>query len=131
MSERTSSVEQKPSTTTVLGPRARLIEDEQVHGALEYLRKSAHTLGKARERAKLAEHLIKHTEALQFKLSTATTADGKKADARTSDRFVAAIHEDAIATGELAKLYALREAASAILESWRTQEATLRQATRL
>lgn len=104
----------------------RLIDDEQVHSAMEYLRNSAHDLGTARTRARLAENMLKHVEALEFKKSDAKSADAKKADARTSDRFMAAILEDAAATGELAKLYAMREAAAAVVESWRTESATIR-----
>ena len=104
----------------------RMITDEQVHSAMEFLRDSSHKIGKARERARLAEHMLKHIEALEFKKSDAKSAEAKKADARTSDRFVEAITEDAVATGEMAKIYALREAAAAVVESWRTESATLR-----
>jgi hypothetical protein len=104
----------------------RLVDDEQVHSAMEYLRDSAHKLGAARTRARHAESMLKHIEALEFKKSDAKSADAKKADARTSDRFIEAIFEDAVATGELTKLYALREAASAVVESWRTESATIR-----
>jgi hypothetical protein len=98
---------------------------------MEYLRNSSHTLGKARERAKLAEHMVKVMEAIEFKRSGEKSADAKKADARTSLKYQEAIVEDAAATGELTKLYALREAASAVIEGWRTESATMRQATKM
>ena len=109
----------------------RLVPEEDVHSAMEYLRNSAHTLGKARERAKKAEHMLNHTEALLFKISAEPSDAKRKADARTQPRWLEAANEDAEATGELAKLYALREAASAVIEGWRTESATFRAATKL
>ena len=104
----------------------RIVTEDRVQKALDFLADSAGALGAARERAKLAENKIKHVEALMFKASDATSNDRRQADARTSEAYVAAINEDAEATGELAKLYALREAAAALIEAWRSQEATWR-----
>lgn len=104
----------------------RIVTEDRVQKALDFLADSAGALGAARERAKLAESKIKHVEALMFKASDATSNDRRQADARTSEAYVAAINEDAEATGELAKLYALREAAAALIEAWRSQEATWR-----
>ena len=105
----------------------RLISEDEMHRAMEYLRNSAFDLGKLSERQRKAEKMIGHVEALQFKMSSATSADAKKADARASDAYVDAITEDAVSTGELRKLYALREAAQAVVDAWRTQEASNRQ----
>ena len=105
---------------------SRIVSEEDVHSAMEYLRDSAHKLGKARERAKKAEHMLDHTEALLFKMSAESSDAKRKADARTQQRWLDAAQEDAEATGELAKLYALREAASAVIEGWRTESATYR-----
>jgi len=104
----------------------RVAPEESVHSAMDYLRDSAFELGKARKRAKHAEHLLAHTEALLFKASSETSDAKRKADARTHTKWLEAAHEDADATGELAKLYALREAAAAVCEAWRTEQATLR-----
>lgn len=108
-----------------------ILTEDEVHNALEYLRKSSGEIGPARARAVKAGHWIKHVEALEYKASSASNESGRKADARTSQRYIDAINEDAVATGEIAKLYAAREAASAIIEAWRTASATLRQATKL
>jgi hypothetical protein len=70
--------------------------------------------------------MVKHVEALVAKMSDGKSADAKKNDARTSDKFMAAITEEADADGELAKLYALREAAAAAIEMYRTESATFR-----
>jgi hypothetical protein len=134
ISDRAAAAIQPPpgaGSTVPIMPRAAVVDEDRVHGAMDYLRETVGKLGKARERARLAENMIKHVEALEFKLSDAKTEAGKKADARTSQRFLDAIAEDAVACGELTKLYAAREAASTVVEAWRTQSATLRSATKL
>lgn len=113
-------------TAPVRQSYSRVVTEDDVHSAMEYLRSSAESLGKARTRAQLASSMIKHVEALEFKKSEAKSSEAKKADARTSQRYVEAIHEEAIAVGELAKLYAYREAAAAKIEAWRTESATIR-----
>lgn len=102
------------------------ITTEDVDKALNWLRDSAAEIGMAKARAVKAEHMLKHIEALMFKASEERSAEARKADARTSDQYVDAINEDAFASGELAKLYSLREAASMKVEAWRSQQANLR-----
>jgi hypothetical protein len=60
------------------------------------------------------------------KASEEKSAEARKADARCSDEYVDALNEDAFAAGELAKLYALREAASMKIEAWRTEQSNFR-----
>jgi len=103
-----------------------IASEEEVERALSFLRDSAGELGEARARAIKAGHWLKHVEALEYKLSDARNEAGRKADARTSERYIEAIYEDADAAGELAKLYALREAAAAKIEAWRSQSANYR-----
>jgi hypothetical protein len=83
-----------------------IVTDEEVDRALAWLRDSAAELGEARSRAIKAGHWLKHVESLEYKAS----------DSRT----------EADAAGELAKLYALREAAAAKIEAWRSQSANYR-----
>ena len=108
-----------------------MITDDEFDNALAFLRDSAKALGEAKCRAVKAEHWVKHIEALHSKMSNASSADAREADARTSEAYLQAIHEDAVASGELAKMYALREAAAMKCESWRTQSATLRSLPRI
>lgn len=70
--------------------------------------------------------MLKHVEALEFKASDASSNDKRQADARTSDAYMEAINEDAIAAGELAKMHALREAAAMKIEAWRSEQANYR-----
>lgn len=104
----------------------RIVTNAELQKALDWLRDSAGDLGNAKARAVKAGHMLKHVEAIEFKLSDATSNDKRQADARTSDAYVDAINEDAIAAGELAKMQALREAAALKIESWRSEQANFR-----
>jgi succinate dehydrogenase/fumarate reductase flavoprotein subunit len=104
----------------------RIVTETEVGKALDWLRDSAHEIGLAKTRAVKADHMLKHIEALMSKASDEKTAEGRKFDARTSDRYVEAMNEDAEAAGELAKLYSLREAASMKIEAWRTEQSNYR-----
>jgi hypothetical protein len=104
----------------------RIVSNAELQKALDWLRDSAKDLGDAKARAVKAGHMLKHVEAIEFKLSDATSNDKRQADARTSDAYVDAINEDAFAAGELAKLQALREAAAAKIEAWRSEQANFR-----
>ena len=107
-------------------PVDAMISDEAVEAALTWLRDHAVEIGKAKERTVLAGHMLKHVEALMFKESDGKSADARKSDARTSRRYVEAIREDAVAAGEYEKLKALREAAAARIDCWRTEQSNFR-----
>jgi rhamnose utilization protein RhaD (predicted bifunctional aldolase and dehydrogenase) len=70
--------------------------------------------------------MLKHIEALEFKKSDAKSAEGKKMDARTSERYIAAMMEDAEACGQYEMMKSLREAAALKIEAWRTEAANFR-----
>ncbi len=108
----------------------RIVSNEDMEKALDWLVNSAGEIGTAKKRAIKAGHMLKYTEAFQFKLSDASSNDKRQADARTSSEYLEAINEDAEAAGELAKLYALREAAAMRIEAWRSEQATMRNADR-
>ena len=101
------------------------ITEEQVHKAVEFLRDNALAIGQAKARAVRSGHMIKHIKALAMKAMDGPVSKAE-VEALASDAYKAAIDEDAIAAGELAKLYSLREAASMTIEVWRSQQATLR-----
>ena len=104
----------------------RIVTNAELQKALDWLRDSASDIGAAKARAVKAGHMPKHVEAIEFKLSEATSNDKRQADARTSDAYLDAINEDAFAAGELAKMQALREAAAAKIEAWRSEQANWR-----
>jgi rhamnose utilization protein RhaD (predicted bifunctional aldolase and dehydrogenase) len=107
-------------------PSQRMISDSEVEKALDWLRDNSQAMGDAKARTIKAGHMLKHVEALMFKASDAKSVEAKKADARTSDRFLEAITEDALAAGEYEKLKSLREAAALKIEAWRTEQASFR-----
>jgi hypothetical protein len=104
----------------------RIVSNEDVAKALDWLRDSADDLGKAAEAASNAASLVKHTEALLFLASDEKSAEAKKSDARTQQRWLDATAEEARAAGELVKLKALREAAAHKIEAWRSEQANFR-----
>jgi hypothetical protein len=99
---------------------------EEIDRAVEFLVHSAGDIGRAKERATKAEKMLGHTEALMTVASDEKSAAARQTEARSSDRYLEAINEHAEATGELAKLYSLREAAVMKIEVWRTECATMR-----
>jgi hypothetical protein len=107
----------------------RIVAEDDVHSAMEYLRDSANILRDAVKRVRKAEHNLSHIEALRSKMSDASSDAKRKNDARTTQEWLDAAHEDAEAAGELAKLYALRQAATMVIEGWRTESATYRRMT--
>ena len=104
----------------------RIVTDEDMSKALDWLRDSARDLGAAKERLKKAEHMVKVQAAIEFKKSDAKSVEAKKADALTSDRYIEAITEDAVATGAYEMMRALREAAAMKIEAWRTEQSNIR-----
>lgn len=104
----------------------RIVSETELEKALDFLRDNAKGLGEAKARAVRAGHMLKHIEALEFKRSDATSNDRRQADARTSEAYLAAIKEDAEATGAYEVMRALREAASLKIESWRSEQANYR-----
>lgn len=104
----------------------RIVTEEDVEKALSFLRDNARAIGDAKARAVRAGHMLRHIEALEFKLSDATSNDKRQADARSSDAYLEAINEDAMAAAEYEKMRALREAAAMKIEAWRTEQSNFR-----
>lgn len=104
----------------------RMIGDDEIERALDFLTRNAAEIGKARARLVKAGHMIKHVEALAFMASTQKSAEARKYDARASAQYLHWIEEESEAAGEFEKMKALREAASLKIEAWRTESSTLR-----
>lgn len=104
----------------------RIVSDEELEKALDWLRDNAKEMGDAKARVVRAGHMLKHIEALETKMSQEKSVEARKADARCSLRYVAAIEEDAVAAGEYEKMKSLREAAALKIEAWRSEQANFR-----
>jgi hypothetical protein len=102
------------------------ISDEDVQRALDFLTRSAMEIGKLTEQAILAERLSKHVKALEMKRCAEVSAAAQEREAMASQAYLEAITREAVAAGELAKVKALREAASARIEAWRSAGANYR-----
>lgn len=103
----------------------RIVSDDEAGDALRWLASSAKRTGQARARLIKAGHMVKHIEALEF-LRADGSMDLRKMRARTSAKWVEAINEEAEAAGAFEEIKALREAAAARVEAWRTESATMR-----
>jgi|GEM_PF-3576982 len=104
----------------------RLVTNDELDRALSFLRDSAISMGQAKARLVMAGHMVSHIEALMIVGSEESSADKRKADARASDRYKAAIEEEADAAGDFEKLKSLREAAAMKIEAWRSEQANYR-----
>lgn len=101
------------------------ITDEEVEKALDFLRASATVIGRMTQEAILSERYVKHVLALEMK-RTEGPANAQEREARASQAYLEAITEEATKAGELAKMKALREAAAARIEAWRTASSNYR-----
>jgi hypothetical protein len=102
------------------------IQDNDAERALDYLRDNAPTLGEAKKQAVLAERMVKRTLALEMARSEEKTAAGKERDALASQAYLDAIHAEADAAGQYEVQRALKDAAGAKLDAWRTLRASER-----
>ncbi len=103
----------------------RIVGDDGVEKALDYLRNSAREIGDAKGEVIRTAHMIKVVKALEMKKHDGTAARAE-AEALASDAYQKAILEDALAVAHYETLRALREAASATIETWRSEQANFR-----
>ena len=109
----------------------RLVTDEELDRALDYLVNSAAQIGEARRKQILTTHMVKHTKALEMKKHNDMPVSAQEREAVASDCYKNACYEEAVTAGEFEKLRALREAASLKIEVWRTEQSSLRSLGKL
>ncbi len=102
------------------------VSDEAASDALNWLVGNARALGKAKEKAVLAESMTKRIRALEMARSDAKTVAEKERDALASEAYLLAITAEAQAAGEYETMRALKDAAIARLEAWRTLSSNAR-----
>jgi hypothetical protein len=102
------------------------VTDEAASDALNWLVSNARALGKAKAKAVLAESMTKRIKALEMSRSEAKTVAEKERDALASEAYLLAITAEAQAAGEYQTLLALRDAASARIDCWRSINASAR-----
>lgn len=110
------------------GGPSRIVTNDSVERALSYLRDSAQDIGRAKEAMILAERMTKHVLALEMKKHDGGVA-AQEREARASAKYREAILEEAKAAGAYEYMRALRDAASARVEAWRSECANHRALT--
>lgn len=103
----------------------RIVTDEDLSKALDWLRDNAPMIGDAKGRLVAAGHMLKHVEALEY-MKAEGSAETRKSVARASQRYLEAIYEEAAAAAEFETMRARREAAALKIESWRSEQANYR-----
>lgn len=102
------------------------VTDEQASSALEWLVKHAKALGELKRNAVLTESMTKRVLAIEIARSDAKTVAERERDARASDAYLAAITAEAEAAGAYEEARALKDAATARIECWRSLTSTAR-----
>ena len=103
-----------------------MITDQEVEKAIDYLRDSAQKAAQARANRIYVEEFRKVMKAQIMKERTSDAIGAQERDAYADPRYKQ--HLEAIREAVMADEHSrfLREAASARIEGWRTQQATLR-----
>jgi hypothetical protein len=118
------------ASTTINPPterdQPRLVTDEQVELALDWLRDNAAAIGEAKRQAVQTEKMVKHIEALAMKAHSEMPVAAQKREAQASDRYKQAILAEAEAAGAYEAMRSLREAAALKIEVWRSSNANYR-----
>ena len=104
----------------------RIVTDEDLEKALDWLRDSAQEVGNAKAETLRASHRLKVVKALEMKLHNDKPVSVQEREALVSTAYSEALERDAVAAGEYEKMRALREAASLKIEAWRSEQANFR-----
>lgn len=104
----------------------RIVTDEELEKALDWLRDNAKEIGDAKAEAVRASHMIKHVKAIAMKAHNDLPVSQQEREALASEAYRVALEDDAMAAGEYEKMRALREAAALKIETWRSEQANYR-----
>ena len=109
---------------------AEWISDESAEAALDWLVRNAKALGEAKETLVKAERFVDRTKAVLMKRHSELPVSAQEREAKASPELEAAYLDEAKAAGVYEHLRALRDAAAARLDCWRTLKATQRALTK-
>lgn len=104
----------------------RIVTDETLEKALDWLRDSAKDVGDAKGEAVRTNNMIKVTKALEMKKHNNLSAAKAEVEALASEAYLKALDEDAKATAHYEYMKALREAAVQMIDVWRSEQANFR-----
>ena len=102
------------------------VSEDAASDALEWLLKNAKVLGEAKKQQVLTESMTKRTRAIEMAKSEAKTVAEKERDALASNAYLMDIQDEAKAAGHYEHMRALKDAATARIEMWRSLNATQR-----
>ena len=103
------------------------VTEDQASAALEWMVKNARHLGELKRAQVLTESMTKRVRAIEMARSEAKTVSEKERDALASEAYLQAIQSEAEAAGAYEEARALKDAAMARIEVWRSLAATQRQ----
>lgn len=103
----------------------RIVTEQELEKALDWLRDNAIEIGEAKKRSVLASNMLRHIKALEMKKHSGPVS-AQEREAYASEAYREALYEDAVAAGEYEKLKSLREAAALKIEAWRSEQANFR-----
>ena len=106
------------------------VTDEEAEKALQWLVSNARALGDAKENLVKCERMVERTKALLMKRHSELPVSAQEREARASDELEAAYLDEAKAAGHYEYLRALKDAATAHIEAWRSLTATARAMTK-
>lgn len=102
------------------------VTDDAASDALNWLVANAKALGNAKQQAVLTESMRKRVRAIEMAKSEAKTVSDREREAESSNAYLMAIEDEAKAAGHYEYLRALKDAATAKIECWRSLNATQR-----
>ena len=102
------------------------VSDEDASKALDWLVGNARALGDAKREAVITESMRKRIRAIEMAKSEAKTVADREREAEASNAYLMAIEDEAKAAGNYEYLRALKDAATARIECWRSLNATQR-----
>lgn len=97
-----------------------MVTDEQADGAVSYLRDTADDYGKACGRLAYLEGNLRRVKALEMLTAKGSLGD-REAQAYASEAYKAALEQLEEATADRETIRAMRDAAQARFEQWRSQ----------
>lgn len=103
------------------------VTDDQASKALDWLVANARQLGELKRNQVLTESMTKRVKAIEMARSDAKTVAEKERDALASQAYLDAITAEAEAAGQYEEARALKDAAGARIEVWRSLTSTARQ----
>jgi len=102
------------------------VSDEEASKALDWLTGNARALGEAKRQAVITESMRKRVRAIEMAKSDAKTVADREREAEASNAYLMAIEDEAKAAGHYEYLRALKDAATAKIECWRSINASAR-----